>query len=127
MTHGGPDSEIRHVGDLGNIECTADGKAVLNVEDHLCALYGPNSIVGRSVVVHAGTDDLGMGGDDESKKTGNAGPRLACGVIGLCDVFTMPKLQTTKAPIGYVQSLSAYAHLPPCHSSQPKVLLSQPV
>ena len=40
-----------------------------------------NSIMGRAIVVHAGTDDMGEGGDAESKKTGNAGARVACGVI----------------------------------------------
>lgn len=37
---------------------------------------------GRAVVLHSGTDDLGLAGDASSKKTGNAGSRFACGVIG---------------------------------------------
>ena len=42
-----------------------------------------NCIVGRMIIVHADRDDLGQGGDAESLKTGNAGKRVACGVIGL--------------------------------------------
>ena len=44
---------------------------------------GKGNVVGRAVVVHAGVDDLGLGGDDGSLATGNAGGRVACGVIGL--------------------------------------------
>ncbi|KDR82890.1 hypothetical protein GALMADRAFT_238526 [Galerina marginata CBS 339.88] len=82
-THGPPTASTRHVGDLGNIKTDENGEANFEFTDHLISLQGPNSIIGRSVVVHAGTDDLGAGGDDESLKTGNAGARAACGVIGL--------------------------------------------
>ena len=36
----------------------------------------------RTVIVHADEDDLGLGGHELSATTGNAGDRLACGVIG---------------------------------------------
>ncbi|XP_050390440.2 superoxide dismutase [Cu-Zn] [Patella vulgata] len=82
-THGGPDSENRHVGDLGNLVADDSGVANINITDKLLQLTGPNSIIGRTVVVHEKIDDLGQGGNEESLKTGNAGPRLACGVIGI--------------------------------------------
>ncbi|KAI5843399.1 superoxide dismutase [Morchella snyderi] len=81
--HGAPEDEERHVGDLGNVETNAQGVAQGTIEDKLIKLIGPESIVGRTVVVHAGTDDLGKGGHAESLKTGNAGTRPACGVIGI--------------------------------------------
>ncbi|SCU77585.1 LAME_0A01596g1_1 [Lachancea meyersii CBS 8951] len=83
-THGAPTDENRHVGDLGNILANAKGVAQGSMTDHLVKLIGPTSVVGRTVVVHAGRDDLGRGGNEESLKTGNAGPRPACGVIGIC-------------------------------------------
>ncbi|VDD95593.1 unnamed protein product [Enterobius vermicularis] len=85
-THGGPEDATRHVGDLGNVEANADGVAKFKMSSDLIQLSGVTSVVGRSVVVHENEDDLGRGvGDkkEESLKTGNAGGRLACSVIGL--------------------------------------------
>lgn len=96
VNHGGPTSSERHVGDLGNIESNGPSEpAVLNFTDPYVALYDANDVIGRSVVVHALADDLGMGGDDGSRTTGNAGARLACGVIGICAPFTPPTTPTT--------------------------------
>jgi Cu-Zn family superoxide dismutase len=81
--HGGPTAPERHVGDLGNIVANASGVATLSFTDSLISLHGTNSIIGRTLVVHNGTDDLGQGGTAESWRTGSAGDRVACGVIGI--------------------------------------------
>ena len=83
-THGGPEDEERHVGDLGNVEAGADGTAKYEREDQLITLFGAYSVLGRSCVLHTNVDDLGRGGHELSKTTGNAGGRIACGVIGTC-------------------------------------------
>ncbi|KAJ7459913.1 superoxide dismutase [Mycena latifolia] len=83
--HGAPSDMERHVGDLGNIQTDKFGSASFQFQDSVISLNGPLSIVGRAVVLHAGTDDLGRGDNEESLKTGNAGGRAACGVIGLAD------------------------------------------
>ena len=75
--HAGPFDEERHVGDMGNVVAGADGVANLDYEDALIQLSGDDSIVGRSVVCHKDSDDLGKGGFDDSKTTGHAGARLA--------------------------------------------------
>ncbi|XP_057982853.1 superoxide dismutase [Cu-Zn] 2 isoform X2 [Malania oleifera] len=81
--HGGPADAVRHAGDLGNIVAGADGVAEVCIEDTQIPLSGQHSILGRAVVVHADPDDLGKGGHELSKTTGNAGARIGCGIIGL--------------------------------------------
>jgi Cu-Zn family superoxide dismutase len=74
--HGSPMSMTRHMGDMGNLEADESGKAHLEYVDTVIKLTGPNSIIGKSIIVHKGEDDL------KSQPAGNAGPRVACGVIG---------------------------------------------
>ncbi len=77
VPHAGPDSPVRHVGDLGNLAADSAGAAHFERVDSEIALAGPHSIVGRAVIIHAGADDL------TSQPSGAAGPRVACGVIGV--------------------------------------------
>uniref|UniRef100_U5G018 Superoxide dismutase [Cu-Zn] n=1 Tax=Populus trichocarpa TaxID=3694 RepID=U5G018_POPTR len=86
LTHGAPEDEIRHAGDLGNIVATADGVAEAIIVDNQIPLSGPNTVIGRALVVHELEDDLGKGRHELSSTTGNAGGRLACGVVGLTPV-----------------------------------------
>ncbi|CAA2986823.1 superoxide dismutase [Cu-Zn], chloroplastic [Olea europaea subsp. europaea] len=83
LTHGAPEDEVRHAGDLGNIVADTNGVAEATIVDNQIPLSGPNSVVGRAFVVHELEDDLGKGGHELSLSTGNAGGRLACGVVGL--------------------------------------------
>jgi Cu-Zn family superoxide dismutase len=79
--HGGPDVSERHVGDLGNILANFEGRAAGTIQDKLIKLNGETSVMGRSVIIHADPDDLGCGGHELSKTTGNSGLRVACGRI----------------------------------------------
>jgi Cu-Zn family superoxide dismutase len=72
--HSGPESMMRHMGDMGNINADASGNATIEYVDNTINI---NMIVGRGIIVHAGEDDL------TSQPSGAAGPRLACGVIGI--------------------------------------------
>uniref|UniRef100_A0A1B6CAN5 Superoxide dismutase [Cu-Zn] n=4 Tax=Clastoptera arizonana TaxID=38151 RepID=A0A1B6CAN5_9HEMI len=83
VNHGGPSDEIRHVGDLGNIFAEDNGIAQISITDKKISLTGRNSIIGRAIVVHSDSDDLGRGGFSDSLTTGHAGTRLGCGVIGI--------------------------------------------
>lgn len=77
VPHGGPMDAERHAGDLGNIEIGEDGTGMLELSSDLITLAAgaETSIVGRAVVLHAGTDDL------VSQPTGDAGGRIGCGVL----------------------------------------------
>lgn len=75
--HASPESPKRHVGDLGNITANANGNATYDLDDATLSFHGPHSIIGRGLVVHEKVDDL------KTQPTGNAGGRLAVGVIGV--------------------------------------------
>ena len=75
--HGGLNNPERHVGDLGNITAKDDGSVHAEFIDPLLTFSGSHSIIGRAVIVHQGEDDL------KTQPSGNSGPRIACGVIGI--------------------------------------------
>ncbi|KAG4070705.1 hypothetical protein HA402_013625 [Bradysia odoriphaga] len=92
--HAGREDDERHVGDLGNIFGNANGLSHKNFTDGLISLSGTHSIIGRGVIVHLNIDDLGRTDHPDSLTTGNAGPRVACGVIGYVnkdDPFECPQ------------------------------------
>jgi len=72
--HGGPESEERHAGDFGNIEANEEGVATIDIDGKGLKLH---FVIGRSFVVHAKADDL------KSQPSGDAGGRVAVGVIGI--------------------------------------------
>nr|XP_025142506.1 copper chaperone for superoxide dismutase isoform X6 [Bubalus bubalis] len=89
MSHGGPQDSERHRGDLGNVRADEDGRAVFRIEDKQLKVW---DVIGRSLVVDEGEDDLGRGGHPLSRITGNSGERLACGIIARsAGLFQNPK------------------------------------
>lgn len=73
--HAGPMDKKRHAGDLGNLEANESGVAHYKRVDNIVQLNGPKTVIGRSVIVHEKEDDF------VTQPTGDAGGRLACGVI----------------------------------------------
>ena len=82
-----------HAGDMiNNLHSDKNGKFEYAYLDPRISLRGnvDESIIGRSVVIHFGKDDYGLGGlkpynakvREGSLKTGNAGKRMACAIIG---------------------------------------------
>lgn len=75
--HGSPDDRDHHAGDLGNIEANEEGVAVVDKKSEDFELH---HVIGRAIVVHDEADDL------TSQPSGDAGPRVALGVIGFTKV-----------------------------------------
>jgi superoxide dismutase, Cu-Zn family len=74
--HGDPHHGDHHAGDIPALEADSYGNARLTVElSGVSLAEGPNSIIGRGVIVHSAPDDY------KTQPTGNSGARLACGVI----------------------------------------------
>ena len=76
--HGAPSDPQHHAGDFGNVEADANGN--VNESRTLNGFTvepGPTSVVGRAVILHASPDDL------KTQPTGNAGARIACGIVQL--------------------------------------------
>lgn len=73
--HGGPEDSERHAGDFGNVSADQSGKAHYERIDTVIQLEGPDSIIGKSIVIHADPDDL------KTDPSGNSGKRIGCGPI----------------------------------------------
>lgn len=75
--HGRASNPKHHAGDNDNL--VADAQGVARVDAHFAGIVlgggGANDVVGRAIVVHASPDDY------VSQPAGNAGARIACGVI----------------------------------------------
>ena len=75
--HALPDEKVRHAGDFGNLDADANGNATMHVgRRQYFAGWTLSPIIGRGLVVHAKLDD-------GSQPSGNAGDRIAVGVIGV--------------------------------------------
>jgi len=74
--HAHPSTSDRHAGDMQALKADDYGNASYSATfDVITVTEGPTGIIGRGVIVHAQADDY------KTQPTGNAGARLACGVI----------------------------------------------
>ena len=75
--HGKVGSGAHHGGDMDNLVANAEGVAQVNAHAEGVTLGGgaANDVAGKAVIVHAAADDY------RTQPTGNAGGRVACGVI----------------------------------------------
>jgi Cu-Zn family superoxide dismutase len=76
--HGNPNFDPHHAGDFGNVSADANGIVSTTFTTHaITVAEGPTTAVGHAIILHANPDDLA------TQPTGNAGGRIACGVVTL--------------------------------------------
>ncbi len=75
--HGGPDQMNHHLGDMGNLTSDSDGVATKTIVIKKLNISKGNkfSVKGKAIIIHNDQDDM------TSQPSGNAGARIACGVI----------------------------------------------
>jgi len=109
-THGYPENEIHHVGDLGNITDQGTNEIYTFEGNFDINLTGSTGVIGRAMIIHSGADD----GSDPS---GNAGSRIARCVIGVSnDPIPLPteepvtdEVPTDPEPSNYINSKFAFS------------------
>ena len=80
MPHAAPDAASHHAGDFGNVTADANGEVHARFNTHSITLgTGTNSAIGHAVILHANPDDL------TTQPTGNAGARIACGIVNMAE------------------------------------------
>lgn len=76
--HGAPNASASHAGDFGNVLAgTGNNVEATYLMRNVTLGSGTHSITGKAIVLHSNPDDL------KTQPTGNAGGRIACGVITL--------------------------------------------
>lgn len=84
MPHASPEAQSHHAGDFGNVTAEANGEVHTKFNTRSITVHdGMNSVVGHAVILHGNPDDL------TTQPSGNAGPRIACGVTTLHDMAGM--------------------------------------
>jgi Cu-Zn family superoxide dismutase len=80
MPHGAPDAVSHHSGDFGNVTADDKGEVHARFNTHsITVAPGTTSVIGHAVILHANPDDL------TTQPTGNAGARIACGLVNAMD------------------------------------------
>jgi Cu-Zn family superoxide dismutase len=74
--HGAPEADPHHAGDFGNVTADASGNVRTTFTTRSITVEeGPMTAIGHAIILHANPDDL------TTQPSGNAGPRIACGVV----------------------------------------------